>query len=98
MVSPSRRRQRTILTFPGDRGAAADGVSVAVYVVFVTGACMVWLFAPPSDHEVNSYTCPPIVCGDSTAIVLCTPTTLVNVNGVAIGAPSRSTELLGHWW
>ena len=52
---------------------------------------MVWLFAPPSDHEVNSYACPPIVCGDTTAIVLCTPTTLVNVNGVATGAPSRRT-------
>ena len=80
-----------ILTPPGDRGAAADGASVAVYVVFVAGTFMVWLFAPPSDHEVNSYASPPIVCGDTTAIVLCTPTTLVKVNGVAIGAPSRRT-------
>jgi hypothetical protein len=61
---------------------------VAVYVVFTDGVAMVCVWAPASDHDANTYCCPPIVCGEGTPSALRIPTTPVNENDACTGCPS----------
>src|SRR6476659_4525484 len=57
---------------------------------------MVWLCAPPSDHDANVYVPVPIVCGDSAPTATAELITTVLVKGaVALVDPAESCAPLG---
>jgi hypothetical protein len=62
-------------------GGVALEAYVAVYVVAACGATMLWVCAPPSDHDWNVYVVPPRVCGVVAEIEFADPTITVRVNG-----------------
>jgi hypothetical protein len=79
--------------------AVGPDVKNAVYVVSETGVEMLWVCAPPSDHDTNVYVVPPGFCGEGAPSVRWMFSTAVIVMGAVNGWPSSvSWRLTGLVW
>ena len=58
-------------------GTDTWALNVAVYVAFVAGVVMLWVIAPPSDHDWYVHGAAVTVCGDDVPILRCVPWTLL---------------------
>jgi hypothetical protein len=80
-----------LLDVVGEAVVVGPPLKLAVNVWLAAGVVIVWLLAPPSDHDAKVRVLPPLVCGDGVSIERPKPTTPVMLDGVASGWPSSVT-------
>jgi len=66
-------------------------MNVAVYRAGELPATMLWVWAPPSDHDIQRYVERPIVCGDGALIVIVEPMITVRSNGATVAMPPTTS-------